>query len=108
MVSPDPKPTARGSVIGYAAALSLAALGLVGRVLAAHAEGMSWIEVLSALALIVGGVLLLMVLLFELYALLIRRRTRTLAQSHPGAFIATAPPRDDPTITPGRCRLYSV
>jgi len=96
MTSPRPKRISTASAIGYTAALTLAVLGFVGRAFAAHAEGLSWFEVISGVSLIVGGVLLLVVLLFELYAWLIRVRTRTLAREYPGAFLATVP--TDPAL----------
>jgi hypothetical protein len=71
-------------------------LGLVGRAFAAHARGISWFDVGSMLVVIVGGILLLVVLLFELYASLDRKRTARLAASYPGAFIATVP--TDPVL----------
>jgi uncharacterized BrkB/YihY/UPF0761 family membrane protein len=51
------------------------------------------------LLLIVGGILLLVFLLFELYAWLDRKRTARLAESYPGAFIATTP--TDPILVAG-------
>lgn len=48
------------------------------------------------LVVIVGGILLLVVLLFELYASLDRKRTALLVESYPGAFIATVP--TDPVL----------
>jgi ABC-type nickel/cobalt efflux system permease component RcnA len=96
MTSPRPRRIATSSAVGYGLALTLAVLGLVGRVALAHRQGASWFEVVSALFLILGGVLLLTVLLFELYGWLIRTRTRALTREHPGAFIATTP--TDPAL----------
>ncbi|QNE36224.1 hypothetical protein [Leifsonia shinshuensis] len=87
------------SVIDYGAAIALAVLGLIGRAFAAHASGIGWIDIGSVLLLMVGGILLLVFLLFELYAWLDRKRTARLAESYPGAFIATVP--TDPVLVAG-------
>jgi hypothetical protein len=87
------------SAIGYGAAIALGVLGLAGRAFAARASGISWIDIGSVLLLIVGGILLLIFLLFELYAWLDRMRTARLAESYPGAFIATVP--TDPVLVAG-------
>lgn len=87
------------SAIGYGSAIALGVLGLLGRAVAAHASGISWIDIASVLSLMVGGILLLVFLLFELYAWLDRKRTARLAESYPGAFIATVP--TDPILVAG-------
>jgi hypothetical protein len=87
------------SAIGYGAAIALGVLGLIGRAFAAHARGISWIDIVSVLLLMVGGILLLVFLLFELYAWLDRKRTARLAESYPDAFIATTP--TDPILVAG-------
>lgn len=87
------------AAIGYGFLLALSLLGLVGRVLVAHDEGLDWLDILSMLALIVVGVLLLAFGLFRLYAVLDRRRTRRLGDTYPGAFIATVP--TDPVLVSG-------
>jgi hypothetical protein len=87
------------SAIGYGAAIALGVLGLIGRAFAAHAGGIGWIDIGAVLVLIFGGVLLLVFLLFELYAWLDRKRTARLVAFYPGAFIATVP--TDPILVAG-------
>ncbi|MFE4470117.1 hypothetical protein ACFRFH_14995 [Leifsonia sp. NPDC056824] len=73
----------------YGVAIAVALFGLVMRAVAAHADGFSWVDVVSVLGLIVAGCLGLMIVLFEWFAWLDRIRTRTLAEAHPNAFIVS-------------------
>jgi protein-S-isoprenylcysteine O-methyltransferase Ste14 len=69
------------SAIGYGAALTLGVLGLLGLVVAAHAEGVSWLDAFSVLLLIPCGILLLTFGLLQLYTWLSRNRAHRLNET---------------------------
>lgn len=74
-------------------------LGLLGLVVAANAEGVSWVDAFSVLLLILCGILLLTFGLLQLYAWLNRNRAHRLTETYSGAFIAIVP--TDPALVSG-------
>lgn len=96
MTDPDSRRPRTLPVIGYGLALAVAVLGLVARAVVAHDKGNSWVDVISVLLLIVAGILVLVVVLFKMFAWFDRVRTSALRCLYPTAFIASVV--TDPTL----------
>lgn len=86
----------KGSLVGFVTLLAVAVLSLVGRLVVAHNQGNSWIDVVSVLGLIVVGVLLFILLLLGLFDWRNRVRARALSATNPAAFIGQVV--TDPTL----------
>jgi len=96
LVTNTARPFKRSALVGYAALLAVAVLSLFGRLVAAHNQGNSWIDVLSVFGLMVVGILLFVLLLFVLFDWRNRVRVQTLSAMNPTAFVAIV--ATDPTL----------
>ncbi|NEN04713.1 hypothetical protein G3T36_02410 [Diaminobutyricibacter tongyongensis] len=88
MTEPDSRSPRTFPVVVYGLALGVAVLGLVARVVSAHDEGNSWLDVMGMLLIIGAGIVVLLFALSEMFAWLDRVRTRALRRLYPTAFIA--------------------